>query len=76
MTVALRRTWAKDLGQVTGCEAAEDIHLPQSVLGSDVALQEDCILPGGCFNVRNATRIPSYIGRGVDRSRNLSRRFR
>src|SRR6478672_4475484 len=41
-----KRAGSEYLGQRASAESAQSIHLPQSILGCDITLQENGILPG------------------------------
>jgi len=47
----------KNLGELAGGKATDDIHLPQSVLGRHISLQENGILPRGGFDMWNAAGV-------------------
>ena len=48
---------AEDLGEVSGGVAAEGVHLPEAVLGGDVALGEDEVVKGGGLDVGDAVGV-------------------
>src|SRR5215467_4198672 len=48
---------AEDLGEFAGGGTAEHIHLPETILRSDVSLGEEEIVQGRGFDGRNSSRI-------------------
>ena len=53
----LEERGAEDFGEFSVGVAAEGVHLPEAVLGGDVALGEEEIGLGGGFNVGDAVGI-------------------
>ena len=51
--ILIERRVADDFRQFSRSQAAERVHLPHSILGRDVALQENRVLPGCRGDVRH-----------------------
>ncbi len=49
--------WAQDLGELSASDAAQQIHLPETVLGHDVALGLGQVFDGIGANVRHAPAV-------------------
>ena len=52
-----KRRRSEDFGKITGGKTPDAIHLPQSVLGGNVALQENGILPRSGYDMGHATSV-------------------
>jgi hypothetical protein len=54
LLVDVERDGAENLGELAASDSTEEIHLPQTVLGHDVALSFDHVFHGICADVRDA----------------------
>jgi len=63
---------AEDFCQLARAESPECVHLPQSVLGGGIALEENRILPGSGFNMRHTAGVAQNERGMSNRSRNFA----
>ena len=61
---------AQDPGQLAGPDPAVHVHLPEPVLGLDVALREEKVVRGAGVDVGNAPTVPDHLD-GVAQSGEL-----
>jgi hypothetical protein len=62
--VVIQHPLAEDFGQFAGCVAAQAIHLPEAVLGGDIALGKEQIILCGSLNMRDAVAVAPDRYRG------------
>ncbi len=63
LSIALDGLGAQDFGQTPFVLAAPPLHLPQTILGHDVALREEQIVDVLRVDVRNAPQVTDHIDR-------------